>query len=91
MKWGVLWQAIRDVVLTCTGIFCIISQILARDPSGLLLGTGLALTVPSVAEHIKALLPSPAGAGHSSGRSSPPTRPPSPGSQQEASAGEQAP
>jgi hypothetical protein len=68
MRW---WPLLRDIALTGTGILVIFSQVLATHPDGLLLGTGLALTVPSVAEHVKALLPSSGGAG-----TSPPSPPP---------------
>ena len=65
------WLAIgKDVCLTGVGVFVILLQALSTHPSGLLLGTGLALTVPSVAEHVKALLPS--SGGGSSSESSPP-------------------
>lgn len=47
----------RDVAVTGTGLGIIWSQVFSRHPSGLLLGTGLALTVPSVAAHVRALLP----------------------------------
>jgi hypothetical protein len=47
----------------------IYTQIFSSRPNGLILGTGLALTVPSVAEHVKALLPTSGGAP-----SSPPSR-----------------
>jgi hypothetical protein len=62
MRW---WPLLRDTVVTGTGILVIFSQVLALHPDGLLLGTGLALTVPSVAEHVKALLPSSGGQGTS--------------------------
>lgn len=53
-----LWFLLRDVLVTGTGLGVIISQVFSQHPSGVLLGTGLALTVPSVAAHLKALLPS---------------------------------
>lgn len=79
MRWTTLWPQIKDAVwplvkdvgLTGTGIFVIVLQAFSARPSGLLLGTGLALTVPSTWEHIKALLPSSGG-----GSSSPPSLPP---------------
>lgn len=76
--WTILWQALRDVVLTSTGIWCIVSQVLSRNPDGLILGTGLALTVPSVAEHVRALLPSGGPASSSSSREAPTSSPSSP-------------
>jgi hypothetical protein len=44
------WSLIRDVAITGSGLGVIWSQVLSLHPSGLLLGTGLALTV-------RALLP----------------------------------
>ena len=71
MKWrATSWLLIKDILLTGTGLAVIYDQLFSsRPPDGLLLGTGLALTVPSIAEHVKALLPS-SGAGSSS----PPSR-----------------
>src|SRR5215472_5027063 len=53
------YEITRDVLVTGTGLVIIWRQVLfsALHPSGLLLGTGLALTVPSVAAHVRALLP----------------------------------
>lgn len=90
MRWRSAWLVTKDVGLTGTGIFVIVAQVFSARPNGLLLGTGLALTVPSTWEHIKALLPSSADGSSSdpselpgpppdsSSPSSPP--PPSPGS-----------
>ncbi|MGH3673589.1 MAG: hypothetical protein ACRDSH_23665, partial [Pseudonocardiaceae bacterium] len=50
------WQAAKDVLLTGTGIVLILSQVFSRTPSDILLVTGLALTVPSVAGHARTLL-----------------------------------
>lgn len=74
LRWDVLWAAAKDVLLTGTGIVLILSQVLARSPSDILLATGLALTVPSVASHARVLL----GGGTSGreSRSSPPSPPP---------------
>lgn len=82
-----LWTLIRDVLITGTGLVVIFSQVLSVQPSGLLLGTGLALTVPTIADHVRALLPS-GGGGESSPSSRPPTPPPSQPSPEEVSAGE---
>lgn len=57
---------LRDVLVTGTGLAVILLQAFSPHPSGILLGTGLALTVPSVAAHLKALLPSGPGDGESS-------------------------
>jgi hypothetical protein len=87
---------LKDVVLTGTGVFCILFEVFSLHPSGLILGTGLVLTVPSTADHLRALLPavgggqpSPSSAGGSSSSSSPPPgQQPSPTSSPEVSAGE---
>jgi hypothetical protein len=68
------WLLLKDVSLTGTGLFVILSQIFSLHPNGLLLGTGLALTVPTIAEHVKALLPSGGGESSSSTDSRPPPR-----------------
>ena len=70
------WFLLKDVLLTGTGLGVILSQIFSPAPNGLLLGTGLALTVPTIADHVRALLPSGAGASSSS---SPQPGPPLPG------------
>ena len=67
----------KDVGLTGLGMVAIYTQIFSSHPNALVLGTGLALTVPSVAEHVKALLPS-SGGGGSSPSSPPPGPQPSP-------------
>lgn len=81
------WLLLKDVLLTGTGVAVIFSQVLSVHPNGLLLGTGLALTVPTIADHVRALLPSSGG-----GASSPPSeshgqQPPQP-SRQGGSTGE---
>ena len=76
MPWSAAWPLIKDVVLTGTGVFVITFEVLNAHPNGLLLGTGLALTVPSTWEHVKALLPS-SGGGSSSEPSPSQTPPPS--------------
>jgi hypothetical protein len=65
--------------VTGTGLTIIWRQVLYSPlhPSGLLLGTGLALTVPSVAAHLRALLPAAGGESESSPPSPPPLPPPS--------------
>jgi hypothetical protein len=71
MSWWMKWwrPLLRDIALTGTAMGVIIDQVFSAHPSGLLLGTALALTVPSVAEHVRALLP---------GSDMPPSLPPSP-------------
>jgi hypothetical protein len=55
------WWLLKDILLTGTGIGVVVSQVFASPPSELLVGAGLALTVPSIAEHIRALLPGTGG------------------------------
>lgn len=55
-RWEQIWQVVKDVLLTGTGMVLILSQVFSRAPSDILLVTGLALTVPSVAGHAKTLL-----------------------------------
>jgi hypothetical protein len=68
VPWNTLWTGLKDVLLTGTGMALILSQIFSRSPSDVLLVTGLALTVPSVAGHAGALLSGRPGDG---GRHSP--------------------
>ncbi len=81
MRW---WPLLRDIALTGTGMAVIVVQVFSAHPNGLLLGTALALTVPSVAEHVKALLPS-SGGPDSSAASLPPGQQPSSPRQEEGS------
>ena len=71
------YELIRDVCVSGTGLLIIWRQVLysSLHPSGLLLGTGLALTVPSVAAHVRALLPGPGESESSPPSPSPPARP----------------
>jgi hypothetical protein len=69
-----MFSVLKDVALTGLGMVAIYTQIFSAKPNGLILGTGLALTVPSVAEHVKALLPG-SGGGPSSPSSESPGRP----------------
>jgi hypothetical protein len=71
-RWEILWAAAKDIALTGTGVILIISQVFASSPSDILLATGLALTVPSVASHARVLL---SGNSGQAGRSSPPSPP----------------
>ena len=69
VRWKTSWPLLKDVGLTGTGIFVILWETFSGRPNGLLLGIGLALTVPSTWDHIKALMPSsggPSGDGSSS-------------------------
>ena len=69
-------MAAKDVILTGSGVAIIWVAALSPHPNGLALGTGLALTVPSVADHVRALLPSSSGGGESLPPPSPPTAQP---------------
>lgn len=71
MKWQTTWLLGKDVLLTGTGLVLIISQIFARQPSDVLLVTGLALTVPSVASHAVTLLSGPSTGARGKPGSSP--------------------
>jgi hypothetical protein len=68
VRWDTAWTGIKDVALTGTGMALILSQIFSATPSDVLLVTGLALTVPSVAGHARSLL-----GGYGAGGSSPPS------------------
>lgn len=72
---GISWVLIKDVALTGTGILLIVSQVFAKIPSDIILVTGLALTVPSVAGHASALLSGRTGPGSSSSGEPPPPPP----------------
>ena len=79
-----LWQLLKDILLTGTGMLVVLSQVFSPHPSDVLLVTGLALTVPSVAGHAGALLTGRPGhtevrssrAGSSSPSPSSPSSPP---------------
>ena len=62
-RWRQLW---KDVLLTGTGVVVILLQatVYEAHPNGaaiVLIGTGLAFTVPSTWDHIRALIPSGGG------------------------------
>jgi len=69
-----LWQLLKDILLTGTGMGLMVSQVFSARPSDVILVTGLALTVPSVAGHAGALL-SAGRREHTGGESSPPSAP----------------
>jgi len=76
--WLTAWQLARDILLTGTGLWLIISQDMARDPSSTLVVAGLALIVPAAAEHARTVLsgpssPAPHGRPPSSSSSSAPS------------------
>lgn len=75
MKWWTTsWLLIKDVALTGTGLWLIYRQAVSAVPSDVLLTVGLALIVPSVYDHARAVL-----SGRTGGESSSPP-PPEPGS-----------
>lgn len=84
MRWNTAWLLLKDIALTGTGLVIIVSQIFARQPSDILLVTGLTLTVPSVASHAVTLLSGPSTDARGKRESSPsaasPGEPPSPSS-----------
>jgi hypothetical protein len=86
VNWKTAAPIVKDILLTGTGVFCILWEVFSAHPSGLILGTGLVLTVPSTAEHVRALLPS-VGGGQSSESSPQPTAPRSQPSRQGGSGG----
>lgn len=75
-----LWQLLKDILLTGTGLAVIVSQVFAPRPSDLLLTAGLVLPTIAAGSHAAALLSdtgrhsSPPGRpSPSSSSSSPPT------------------
>lgn len=54
-----IWSLLKDILLTGTGVSVIISQMFVHSPSDAMLVTGLALTVPTLADHAKSVLSSP--------------------------------
>lgn len=79
-RWELIWQAAKDVILTGTGVTLIITQVFSAVPSDILLATGLALTVPSVASHARVLLSGTSGREPPSSPSSSPAGAPPSGS-----------
>jgi hypothetical protein len=68
---------VRDVLLTCAGIFVIVQQTLAAHPSWRVMLVGMGCTAPSAAGHVRALLSS--GPGTPGPPASPSSSPPGPG------------
>ena len=65
MKWlETAYQLLKDIALTGTGLTLIILQVFTRQPSDVMLVTGLALTIPSVATHAGTLLSPPSTVVH---------------------------
>lgn len=82
MKWQTAWQLVKDVLLTGTGLYLIISQVLVAEPSGTIIVAGLALLAPAAATHAATVLSGsselPGGHGPSSPSApSPSSSPPS--------------
>jgi hypothetical protein len=75
--WLTAWQLARDILLTGTGLFLIVSQVGAREPSSTLIVAGLALIVPAAATHATAVLSGPSAPAHGPSESSPSSSPPS--------------
>lgn len=65
MRWSTSWLVIKDIALTGTGIFVILSQVYAGHPSDVLLAVGATLCAPAIADHARALLSAPTAAPHS--------------------------
>lgn len=79
--WQTAWQVLRDVGLTGTGVYLMVSQVGAASPSPYVIFGGLALIFPAARAHVTALLSGlsvPPGTGEPS---SPPA-PPAPSSPQ---------
>lgn len=77
MKWvQTAWPLVRDILLTCTGLWLIISQVGARDPNSALIVAGLALTVPAAATHAMGVLSGPSAPHGGPASSSEPAPPP---------------
>lgn len=77
MKWlQTAWQLARDILLTGTGLWLIISQDAAREPSGTLIVAGLALCTPAAATHAYNVISGPSGPSHGQASSSPSAPPP---------------
>ena len=70
-------DVVKDVVLTSLGVVAIWSQIFSAKPNLYVLGAGLALTVPSTASHVRALLAPGPGDGESSASTPPQQQRPS--------------
>jgi hypothetical protein len=75
VKWlSILWQLVRDVMLTGYGMWVIWSQVQRPDPNGTLLAVALVCIAPAARSAVTTVL---SGAGSSSESSHPPAEPPS--------------
>ena len=70
-----IWTLIKDILLTGTGIALILSQMLSKTPNDAMLVTGLALTVPTLADHAKAVISGPSASRESTRPGEPPSVP----------------
>lgn len=61
------WTLVKDILLTLTGVLLIVSQVRSKTPDTAMLVTGLALTIPSIADHAKSILGGPAGSRSATG------------------------
>ena len=75
MKWyQILWQLMRDVLLTGFGVWVIWRQVLAPEPNGTLLAVALVCIAPAARSAVTTVL---SGPGSSSESREPPQEPPS--------------
>ena len=59
MRWNLSWLVIKDVALTGTAIWLVVTQERSPHPSDLLLATAVVLTGVAAAPHAKTLLSGP--------------------------------
>lgn len=87
------WPHMRDIVITGTGLAIVWSQLLlwalgVRVPSAVLLGVGVAFTLPAATAHVRTVLGTPEAGPSSSSLPPPPPPPSSPLPLPEGSSGE---
>ena len=57
MRWNAAaWAIIKDVLLTGTGVWILISQALSQHPSDALLVVAMGLCAPAIYDHAKSLV-----------------------------------
>lgn len=83
MKWlSILWELIRDVLLTGFGVWIIWTQVERSDPNGTLLAVALVCIAPAARSAVTTVLSAPGSSSESSRRpterpsSSSPSSPP---------------
>lgn len=81
MRWNLSWTVIKDVALTGTAIWLIVTQVRSPHPSDVLLATALGLTTVASAPHAKALLTGRGDGPHSAPVPPPPVPPSAPSSE----------